>query len=272
MLQPVQARSLATKGGSSSGSTSSSHGSSQEAGDFLPAAAVAAAEPGDAGEASTLGDDSHSGLGVDLQDNEMVLEEWGRAMDEGNWDRAWDIFESAFPVENTQEFPALEDLLAYDPDAEQKELRRARELALQDAIARSRVRRVDDQGRSQATGKRKTSVARVWLKPGAGHIMVNQRPFDRYFPDLVRRNDLITPFVVTGTLGEFDVMARVHGGGHTGQAQALRHGISRALQLWEPELRPALKQAGLLTRDSRIVERKKPGRKKARKSFQWVKR
>ena len=95
---------------------------------------------------------------------------------------------------------------------------------MQDAIARSRVRRVDDQGRSQATGKRKTSIARVWLKPGAGHIMVNQRPFDRYFPDLIRRNDLITPFVVTGTLGEFDVMARVHGGGHTGQAQVRRRG------------------------------------------------
>ena len=82
------------------------------------------------------------------------------------------------------------------------------------------MRRVDEQGRSHATGKRKTSIARVWLKPGAGHIMVNQRPFDAYFPALPRRNDVITPFVITDTLGEFDVMVRVTGGGNTGQAQA----------------------------------------------------
>ena len=93
-----------------------------------------------------------------------------------------------------------------------------------------------------------------------------------YFPSLRRRNDVLTPFFVTDTLGQFDVMAAVEGGGSTGQAQALRHGIAKALQNWDPEVRPVLKSAGLLTRDARIVERKKPGRKKARKSFAFVKR
>ncbi|EFN53841.1 hypothetical protein CHLNCDRAFT_25348, partial [Chlorella variabilis] len=108
--------------------------------------------------------------------------------------------------------------------------------------------------------------------PAAGHMMINRRPYDRYFPDLLRRNDLLTPFLVTGTLGCFDVMVSVRGGGQTGQAQAVRHGIARALQNYEPALRPYLKPYGLLSRDSRIVERKKPGLKKARKAFQWVKR
>ena len=102
--------------------------------------------------------------------------------------------------------------------------------------------------------------------------MINKRPYDDYFPSLPRRNDLMAPFLVTDTLGSFDVMAAVEGGGATGQAQALRHGIARALQHWDPEMRGPLKAAGLLTRDARIVERKKPGKKKARKSFAWVKR
>lgn len=170
------------------------------------------------------------------------------------------------------DFPPLEELLAWDPDSEERAVRRQREEAMQEETARARLRKVDQKGRAHAVGKRKASVARVWLREGPGHIMVNRRPYDGYFVEIIRRNDVITPFFVTDTLGRFDVMAAVNGGGVTGQAQALRHGIARALQLWDPALRPALKAAGLLTRDPRVVERKKPGLKKARKAFQWVKR
>lgn len=169
-------------------------------------------------------------------------------------------------------FPELEELLAWDPDGEDRAQRRQRETALQAEAAAGRVRRVDDQGRAHGVGRRKTSVARVWIRKGPGHVMVNRRPYDDYFPSIPRRNDVLAPFFVTDTLGRFDVMAAVAGGGSLGQAQALRHGIARALQAWDPAMRGLLKDAGLLTRDARIVERKKPGLKKARKAFQWVKR
>ncbi|KAL4440604.1 hypothetical protein ABPG75_003605 [Micractinium tetrahymenae] len=205
-----------------------------------------------------------------------VLEAWGKAMDEGDWGAAFDIFEGAYPVD-TEEFPDLQELLEWDPMAEQKQARREREAEIRAMHAARRVRRLDPvSGRAHAAGKRKTSVALVWLRPaaapGAGRLMVNRRPYDEYFPDLLRRNDLAAPFMATGTLGNWDVMARVSGGGQTGQSQAVRHGIARALQNWDPVLRPPLKAAGLLARDMRIVERKKPGLKKARKAFQWVKR
>eukprot|EP00887_Chlorella_sp_A99_P002232 scaffold10.g2232.t1 len=326
--------------------------------------------------------DDEVGEPIDL---DAALEEWGHAMDEGDWEAAWSVFEAAVPVDG-EEFPTLLELQArlrgaasggdwsdgaalsrgggavvggsaacecgraglrccsrpvrcapppqeWDPESEEKAARRQREMEKQAGgcparcrthcwplLARCRlaaglhaarethrrpplgsaaratcrdappprraphprplqaqqaarwVRKVDDQGRSHAAGKRKTSIARVWLRPGAGHIMVNKRPFDAYFPGLIRRNDVIAPFEVTGSLGLFDVMIRVRGGGVMGQAQAVRHGIARALQAYDPALRPALKAAGLLTRDARKVERKKPGREKARKAFQWVKR
>jgi len=205
------------------------------------------------------------------QEMDAALDAWGVAMEEGDWDRAWDIFESRFPVD-TELFPTLEELLAWDPDSEIKAVRRQREHDLQEGVARARVSRIDGSGMAHGVGKRKTSVARVWIRQGPGHIMVNKRPYDAHFPELPRRNDLIAPLLVTGMLGKFDVMAAVKGGGQTGQAQAMRHGIARALQNWDPEMRPALKAAGLLARDARIVERKKPGLKKARKAFQWVKR
>ena len=135
-----------------------------------------------------------------------------------------------------------------------------------------RVPVIDQLGRSYGTGKRKTSIARVWLKPGSGDIIINRKRLNQCFPLLDRRLDVLAPFITTNTLGEFDMLATVKGGGTTGQSQALRHGISRALQCYDPELRPALKAEGMLTRDSRVVERKKPGKAKARKSFQWVKR
>lgn len=130
----------------------------------------------------------------------------------------------------------------------------------------------DELGRAYATGKRKDAVARVWIKPGSGKVVVNGKDQDKYFARPVLQLILRQPFQVAGVEGEFDVMATVKGGGLTGQAGAVKHGISKALQLYEPSLRGALKAAGFLTRDSRVVERKKYGKRKARRSFQFSKR
>jgi len=130
----------------------------------------------------------------------------------------------------------------------------------------------DALGRAYATGKRKDAVARVWLKPGSGKVTVNGKEMDKYFARPVLQMILRQPFTVAGVENEFDVYATVKGGGLSGQAGAVKHGISKALQLYEPSLRAALKAAGFLTRDSRVVERKKFGRAKARKSFQFSKR
>jgi small subunit ribosomal protein S9 len=130
----------------------------------------------------------------------------------------------------------------------------------------------DEFGRSYATGKRKNAVARVWIKPGNGKIEVNGRDSPVYFARPVLRMLINQPFVVTDRLGQFDVWCTVVGGGLSGQAGAVRHGISRALTFYEPGLRPVLKHGGFLTRDSRVVERKKYGKAKARRSFQFSKR
>jgi len=130
----------------------------------------------------------------------------------------------------------------------------------------------DALGRSYATGKRKDAVARVWIKPGSGKVTVNGRELNVYFARPVLQMILRQPFTVAGVAGQFDVMATVKGGGLSGQAGAVKHGISKALQLYDPTLRASLKAAGFLTRDSRVVERKKYGRAKARKSFQFSKR
>ena len=130
----------------------------------------------------------------------------------------------------------------------------------------------DALGRSYATGKRKDAVARVWIRPGSGKVTVNGKEMDKYFARPVLQMVLRQPFDVAGVAGEFDVMATVEGGGLSGQAGAVKHGISKALQLYEPSLRGALKAAGFLTRDARVVERKKYGKRKARRSFQFSKR
>ena len=130
----------------------------------------------------------------------------------------------------------------------------------------------DALGRSYATGKRKDAVARVWIKPGSGKVSVNGKKMKAYFARPVLQMILRQPFTISGTEDQFDVMATVKGGGLSGQAGAVKHGISKALQLYDPSLRGALKAAGFLTRDSRVVERKKFGRAKARKSFQFSKR
>ena len=138
------------------------------------------------------------------------------------------------------------------------------------AIQRVAVR--DKLGRAYATGKRKNAVARVWIKPGSGKVVVNGKTMAEYFARPVLQMILRQPFTVAGVEGQFDVFATVAGGGLSGQAGAVKHGISKALQLYEPSLRAALKAAGFLTRDSRVVERKKYGKAKARKSFQFSKR
>jgi len=133
-------------------------------------------------------------------------------------------------------------------------------------------RKLDRLGRAYATGKRKNAIARVWLKPGSGKLIVNGKESNDYFARPVLRMLLMQPFVLTNRAGQFDVMATVVGGGLSGQAGALRHGISKALTYFEPALRPALKAQGFLTRDPRVVERKKYGKPKARRSFQFSKR
>jgi small subunit ribosomal protein S9 len=138
------------------------------------------------------------------------------------------------------------------------------------AAPRAPVR--DKLGRSYATGKRKDAVARVWVKPGKGKVVVNGKDINAYFARPVLQMILKQPFTIANVEGQFDVYATVSGGGLSGQAGAVKHGISKALQLYEPALRGALKAAGFLTRDSRVVERKKYGKAKARRSFQFSKR
>jgi small subunit ribosomal protein S9 len=134
------------------------------------------------------------------------------------------------------------------------------------------VKKVDKQGRAYATGKRKDAVARVWIKPGAGKVTVNTREVEVYFARPVLRMMIQQPLVAAARAGQYDVVCTVAGGGLSGQAGAVRHGISKALTYFEPDLRNILKKGGFLTRDSRVVERKKYGRAKARKSFQFSKR
>ena len=134
------------------------------------------------------------------------------------------------------------------------------------------VQKLDKQGRAYATGKRKDAVARVWIKPGSGKVSVNGRPLDVYFARPVLRMILQQPLGVAKRVDQYDLTVSVAGGGLSGQAGAVRHGLAKALTNYEPELRSILKKEGFLTRDSRVVERKKYGKKKARRSFQFSKR
>ena len=134
------------------------------------------------------------------------------------------------------------------------------------------VQKLDKQGRAYATGKRKDAVARVWVKLGAGQILINDRPVETYFARPVLRMLIQQPLVAANRQGQYDVTCTVSGGGLSGQAGAVRHGISKALTYFEPDLRPVLKRGGFLTRDPRVVERKKYGKAKARRSFQFSKR
>jgi small subunit ribosomal protein S9 len=154
---------------------------------------------------------------------------------------------------------SFEDLAALNPEAAQPE-------------APVHVQKLDQLGRAYATGKRKDAVARVWVKPGSGRIVVNDKEYTVYFGRPVLQMIIRQPIMLTDRMGQYDVQATVSGGGLSGQAGALRHGISKALTYYEPELRTVLKRNGFLTRDARVVERKKYGRRKARRSFQFSKR
>ncbi|TKB14121.1 MAG: 30S ribosomal protein S9 [Mesorhizobium sp.] len=134
------------------------------------------------------------------------------------------------------------------------------------------VQKLDKSGRAYATGKRKNAIARVWVKPGSGKITVNDKEFASYFARPVLQMILNQPIVAANRAGQYDIVATVIGGGLSGQAGAVRHGISKALTYYEPALRSVLKKGGFLTRDSRVVERKKYGKAKARRSFQFSKR
>jgi len=156
--------------------------------------------------------------------------------------------------------------------AHQKKIdaRRARWIA--SARPPIRVREIDDHGRSYGRGGRKTSTARVWIQPGEGVVTVNRREFLDFFPRESDREMVLSPFVASRTCGQFDVTVAVEGGGVTGKAGAVRHGVARALEKYDPEYRPPMKRLGFMTRDPRKVERKKVGLKKARKAPQWVRR
>lgn len=134
------------------------------------------------------------------------------------------------------------------------------------------VQKLDSLGRAYATGKRKNAVARVWIKPGRGTITVNAKDYTKYFARPVLQMLLQQPLAAANRASQYDINVTVHGGGLSGQAGAVRHGISKALTYFEPDLRSVLKKGGFLTRDSRVVERKKYGRAKARRSFQFSKR
>ena len=135
-----------------------------------------------------------------------------------------------------------------------------------------RVPEIDDRGRSYGRGGRKTSTARVWIQPGEGLVTVNRKEFTEYFGRESDREMILSPFIATNTCGKFDVTVAVEGGGVTGKAGAIRHGIARALEKYNPDYRPPMKKLGFITRDARMVERKKIGLKKARKAPQWVRR
>lgn len=153
---------------------------------------------------------------------------------------------------------------------ELQELKAATTSASETKTTRKAVK--DKQGRSYATGKRKDAVARVWIMPGKGNISINGKSIDEYFARPVLKMVINQPFAITNRENEFDVICTVKGGGLSGQAGAIKHGISKALNEYEPELRTTLKSAGFLTRDDRVVERKKYGKAKARRSYQFSKR
>lgn len=168
-------------------------------------------------------------------------------------------------TETVNDLSDLKDIAGDAPAADAAEVAQNPETPL-------REQELDAQGRAYATGRRKDATARVWLKPGTGKVIVNGRDQEVYFARPTLRLIINQPFDITERTGQYDVIATVKGGGLSGQAGAVKHGISQALTKYEPALRSTVKAAGFLTRDSRVVERKKYGRAKARRSFQFSKR
>ena len=167
--------------------------------------------------------------------------------------------------ETVSDLADLKDIAGDAPAADAAEI-------AQNPAAPLREQELDAQGRAYATGRRKDATARVWVKPGTGKVTINGRDQEVYFARPTLRLIIDQPFSITDRQGQYDVVATVKGGGLSGQAGAVKHGIAQALTKYEPELRATVKAAGVLTRDSRVVERKKYGRAKARRSFQFSKR
>jgi len=197
---------------------------------------------------------------------------------DGNFDNDHDINHDVMSFNNELEPKSLyeeenqngdkyEQVLHHRQEYEKKRLKWEK-----NAKQPERVQDLDNRGRSYGRGGRKRAIARVWIYPGDGVVTVNRRTFLDYFPRESHRELIVSPFVATQTCGLFDTIVTVDGGGLSGQASAIRHGLSRALEKYNPDLRLVLKQVGFLTRDSREVERKKIGLKKARKAPQWVRR
>uniref|UniRef100_K3XB57 30S ribosomal protein S9 n=1 Tax=Globisporangium ultimum (strain ATCC 200006 / CBS 805.95 / DAOM BR144) TaxID=431595 RepID=K3XB57_GLOUD len=207
-------------------------------------------------------------------DDDWDEERWG-ALDSEDWQG----FEGDLDAMTEEGVPtwlhSVRELSAINDEKRMraKLARRAMEEAKKNVV---RHRKIDEQGRAYGTGRRKTSTARVWVKksekPFEGRISINKKDLVDYLVRDTHREDVLKPFLVIDQMGQFDVYCTVKGGGLTGQAGAIRHGIARALQNFDPEYRAPLKKEGLITRDPRMVERKKPGQPKARKKFQWVKR
>mmetsp|Transcript_13497 Transcript_13497/g.20547 ORF Transcript_13497/g.20547 Transcript_13497/m.20547 type:complete len:284 (+) Transcript_13497:49-900(+) len=175
------------------------------------------------------------------------------------------------PIYSYDENEKISDLTAAirEYEIEKKKFNDEKEAEMEEIV---RVQELDARGRAYGRGSRKTAQARVWIFPGEGNITINRKDLVDYFDRESNRELLLMPFVATGTCGMFDVKCYVQGGGLSGQAGAIRHGLARALEKYNPDFRPPLKALGFLTRDPRMVERKKYGLKKARKAPQWVKR
>ena len=167
--------------------------------------------------------------------------------------------------ETVSDLADLKDIAGNAPEGDAAQIAETAQVPL-------REQELDKEGRAYATGRRKDATARVWLKPGSGKVIINGKDQEVYFARPTLRLIIDQPFTITDRQGQYDVIATVRGGGLSGQAGAVKHGISQALTKYEPALRSTVKAAGFLTRDSRVVERKKYGRKKARRSFQFSKR
>lgn len=205
--------------------------------------------------------------------DEDVIEE--PAFPDDDSDDGWEITASSSSGGKNDDMD--EDVLLRRREEEealknQKEIDAQKQKWIENARPPVRQQIIDERGRSYGRGGRKTSTARVWVQPGVGTITVNKREFVEYFPRESDRELILSPFIATKTCGKFDVYVRVESGGLTGKAGAIRHGIARALEKYNPEYRPPMKRLGFMTRDARMVEPKKIGLKKARKAPQWVRR
>jgi len=206
---------------------------------------------------------------TDFDDDDELYEDAFPSEDDDSNDSLLQLRENGEQTTDEEDEQAYMDQKLLDEDDAKQALRAKWK---ENAKPHVRVQTLDHRGRAYGKGGRKTAIARVWIQPGEGQITINRRDFIHYLPRDSLRELVLSPFIATQTCGKFDVNVSVSGGGISGQAGAIRHGIARALQNYNPEYRYSMKRLGFLTRDSRMVERKKIGLKKARKAPQWVRR